>query len=123
MMNDPRTATPADLMRLGLDAAIRLCHQAAVNAGWWTNSQGQRLRRNKGEMIAFMHKELSECLEAESKGLMDEHLPDRRAAEVKLATLFIRICDYAGAHGYDIPGAVGAKLAYNAVKWETREKK
>lgn len=105
---------PIDLMRQGLAISTRLCHKAAVEAGWWSDRQGQRIMRNKGELIALMHSELSEALEGERKGLMDEHLPTRRNAEVELADVLIRIFDYAGAHGYDLAGAVIEKLAFNA---------
>ena len=35
-------------------------------------------------------------------------------AEVELADAIIRICDYAGAHGYDVAGAVIEKMRFNA---------
>ena len=87
----------------------------AANAKWWQDPKtGQRIERNKGELIALMHSELSECLEAERKGKMDDHLPHRRGAEVELADCLIRIFDYAGSFGYDLAGAVREKNAYNA---------
>lgn len=84
------------------------------NYQWWHDlNTGEKLERNKGEMIALMHSELSECLEGERKNIMDSHLPHRRNAEVELADLFIRALDYCGAFGYDIDGAIAAKRAYN----------
>jgi len=103
-----------DLVRQGLTIAIRLCHDKQVANGWWSDpSTGARIRRNKGELLALMHSELSECLEGERKGLMDTHLPNRRAAEVELADLLIRVFDYAGEFGYDLGNALCEKLAYN----------
>lgn len=84
-----------------------------LNAKWWHDAQGNRLVRNKGELIALMHSELSEALEGERKNLQDDHLPHRRMAEVELADTIIRILDYAAGHGYDIEGALREKLAYN----------
>lgn len=87
----------------------------AANAKWWQDPRtGEKIERNKGELIALMHSELSECLEAERKGLMDQHLPQRKGAEVELADCLIRIFDYAGAFGYDLANAVREKNEYNA---------
>jgi NTP pyrophosphatase (non-canonical NTP hydrolase) len=86
----------------------------AANARWWYDENGVRLQRNKGELIALMHSELSEALEGERKDLPDDHLPHRRMAEVEMADVLIRLLDYCGAHGYDLQGACEEKLAYNA---------
>lgn len=85
-----------------------------LNHRWWYTEEGQKLERNKGEMIALMHSELSEMLEGERKDKMDDHLPHRKSAEVELADLFIRGLDYAGAHNFDLAGAIREKLEYNA---------
>jgi len=45
---------------------------------------------------------------------MDDHIPNRRMAEVELVDTIIRILDYAGAFGYDLQGAFDDKMAYNA---------
>ena len=62
-----------------------------------------------------MHSELSEAMEGERKGLMDDKLPHRRMAEVELADTLIRIFDYAGGFGYDLQGAYEEKMAYNTL--------
>jgi NTP pyrophosphatase (non-canonical NTP hydrolase) len=104
----------ASLMGVLNDLA-RNCH--ADNEHWWRNpATGEKLERNKGEMICLMHSELSEAMEGERKGLMDDHLPHRRMAEVELADVLIRIFDYAGAFGYDLDGAVAEKRAYNKTR-------
>lgn len=88
------------------------CH--ADNQHWWHDpATGARLQRNKGELLCLVHSEISECMEGERKGLMDDHLPHRAMAEVELADTLIRIFDYAGAFGYDLDGAVTEKRAYN----------
>lgn len=93
----------------------KLCADVhAENQHWWHDpANGKRLERNKGEMLCLMHSELSEAMEGERKGLMDDHLPHRRMAEVELADVLIRIFDYAGAYGYDLDGAVAEKRGYN----------
>ena len=91
-----------------------VCYNASFNAGWHTNIEtGELIERNKGEMIALIHSEVSEALEGERKGLMDDHLPNRPMAEVEMADAIIRIMDYCGRWGYDIGGAVVEKLEYN----------
>lgn len=91
------------------------CHIA--NMKWWQDiDTGEPLKRNKGEMIALMHSELSEALEGERKDLMDDKLPHRKMAEVELVDTMIRIFDYAAAHGYDLQGAFEEKMAYNATR-------
>ena len=104
---------PPDLIRQGLTMATRICHSRAVALGWWSDQTGQRIRKNKGELIALMHSKLSEALEGERRGLMDSRLPHRRAAEVELADLLIRVFDFAGEFGYDLADALCEKLAYN----------
>lgn len=91
------------------------CH--AANQHWWHDpATGERLNRNKGELLCLIHSEISECMEGERKGLMDDKLPDRKMAEVELADALIRIFDYAGAYGYDLDGAVAEKRAFNATR-------
>jgi NTP pyrophosphatase (non-canonical NTP hydrolase) len=86
-----------------------------ANLSWWLDlKSGQRLDRNKGELLALIHSEVSECLEGERKNLMDDHLPHRRMAEVELADILIRVLDYAGGFGYDLGGAFVEKMAFNA---------
>lgn len=89
------------------------CHVA--NMKWWYNpATGERIIRNRGEMLMLMVSELAECMEGERKDLMDTHLPNRKMAEVELADAMIRLMDYAAGLGYDLGGAFIEKMAYNA---------
>ena len=91
------------------------CH--ASNQHWWHHPvTGERLNRNKGELLMLIVSEISECMEGERKSLMDDKLPHRSMAEVELADALIRIFDYAGAYGYDLQGAYDEKRAFNAVR-------
>lgn len=86
-----------------------------ANIKWWQNiDTGDPIKRNKGELLALIHSEISECLEGERKDLMDDKLPHRKMAEVELADAIIRILDYAGGFGYDLQGAFNEKMAFNA---------
>lgn len=88
-----------------------LCHKD--NIQWWITVDGSPIERNKGELIALMHSELSEALEGARKGLMDDKLPNRKMEEVELADCLIRIFDYAGAFGWDLGNALMEKRLYN----------
>lgn len=96
-----------------LNKLAKRVHLANIN--WWRDVQtGEPINRNKGELIALIHSELSEALEGERKDLRDDKLPYRRMAEVELADAVIRILDYCGGFGYDLQGAFEEKMAYNA---------
>lgn len=78
---------------------------------------GQPLR-NAGELIALMHSELSEGLEAIRKGLdsPDSHCPDLPGISVELADTVIRIMDFGREFKLDIAGAILAKHRYNMTR-------
>ena len=98
----------------GLQFAVYLAHKTAFDAGWYKDPEtGDDVQRNFGEVIALMHSELSEALEADRKDLMDDKLPHRKGVEVELADCVIRIFDTAVALGLDLPGAIIEKNRFN----------
>lgn len=107
-----------------LNEISKLIHH--LNHRWWHDKEGNRLNRNKGEMLALIHSEISEALEGVRKDKMDDHLPHRKSEEVELADAMIRIFDYASGSGYNIGDAILEKLNYNSIradhKHENREK-
>ena len=98
---------------MNLNELSQQVHTANIN--WWKDIHtGQPIQRNKGELLALIHSEISEALEGERKNLRDTHLTHRKMAEVELADVLIRVFDYAGGFGYDLQGAFEEKMAYNA---------
>lgn len=101
----------------GIKSAMNLSHATATNAGWYCDpATGSPIHRNFDEVVALMHSELSEALEAHRKGLMDDKLPHRSGIEVKFADCIIRILDTAAALGLDVAGALIEKNRYNRLR-------
>ena len=83
-------------------------HETAKDKGWWDED------RNNGELIALMHSELSEALEALRLGNQsDDKIPEFSGLEAELADVIIRIMDMAAARNLNIAGAILAKANFN----------
>lgn len=100
-------------------------HENARNKGWWDERDKliqcdgpgtcNRYARKMVEssMLMLTVSELSEGMEGLRKELKDDHIPDFLMIEAELADAVIRILDHAEAFGYDLAGALLAKMDYN----------
>lgn len=108
----------------GINTFAHACHINAREHGWW-DSHG----RNFGEMIALMHSELSEALEAYRDGddiqkiyygpykgnspVSNEEVPKPLGIASEFADVIIRVLDTCAALGIPIGEALIQKHAYN----------
>ena len=79
-------------------------HRIAREKGWWVG------KRNDGELIALMHSELSEALEAMRARARKEEIAE------ELADCCIRIFDFCGARNIDLQKAIREKMKKNALR-------
>lgn len=109
---DAKLVLEANFPQPKQDSSIRhltaRAHQNARDKGW------HNLTPPEGTLIALMHSELSEALEAlRHPDRLDDHLPHLDPVGVELADVVIRIFDYCGRHGIDLEKCVLEKMAYN----------
>lgn len=94
---------------------MEISHAVSRNRGWYKNPDtGEEIERNVPEMIALMHSELSEALEAFRKNLIDDKLPNRLGIAVEFADLLHRLFDTAAyLNLQDLPHAYVEKALFN----------
>lgn len=97
----------------GLSELTTVCHGVSLRAGWWHNPKTGEPIGSVPEKLMLTVSEVSEAMEADRKGLMDDKLPHRAGVEVELADVVIRVFDLAGALGLDLPSALREKMIFN----------
>lgn len=118
--NDNRLEAPAAARANHINGLVDYFHGKSLAAGWWNEKgAGESLIGNPyviATKLMLCVTELAEAMEGLRKDLMDDKLPHRKMGEVELGDTLIRICDLAGALGYDLGGATMEKDAYNSVR-------
>lgn len=113
VMSQSRTIEEVNIEQ-GVMQLVGRCYNDARRNGWYTDlDTGEDKKINFGERIALVHSELSEALEADRKGLMDEKMYWKGGVECELADAVIRIMDMAGHLQIPLGETIIQKLRYN----------
>jgi NTP pyrophosphatase (non-canonical NTP hydrolase) len=96
-----------------INALAKHVHEMAISKGWYDGSTD----RNIAELIALMHSELSEALEAARHGNpASDKIPQHSGVEEEFADCIIRILDAAERFKMNVGAALVAKIEYNATR-------
>ena len=90
----------------GIHALARLIRETNFPRWYRNPATGEAVERNFGEVVALMHSELSEALEAHRKNLADDKLTHRPGIEVEFADCITRIMDTSAELGLDVACAL-----------------
>ncbi|MDC6267739.1 MazG nucleotide pyrophosphohydrolase domain-containing protein [Lysinibacillus fusiformis] len=86
-----------------INGLCKEAHKTAIQKGWYDE------QRETGTILALVHSEVSEALEADRKG-------ESQKFQEELADVCIRVFDLAGSKGIDLESIIMAKMAYNKTR-------
>lgn len=95
----------------------KLHHKMMVDKGFHNPTP------EKGSLVAMIHGEVSEALEAERTGKVSDKIPSFTGVEEEMADVILRIMDYAGKHKLRIAEALVCKMMYNSTREHKHGKK
>ncbi len=95
-----KAPTVDDIKTLSLNQMATLCHNIAVEKGFWDKE------RNMGEALMLIVTELAEAMEA-------HRVQDHENFREEIADTFIRLFDLCGGLKIDIEGEISKKSAKN----------
>ena len=105
-------------MSITIQTLIEKSNKPAREKGWWDDEN-----RNIGELVALIHSEVSEALEAYRikgrDGISESWFSESGKPEgfvYELADVLIRVADLCGEFKLDLEGALESKLAYNETR-------
>lgn len=90
-----------------LNDLVALCAGLAKEAGW------DEKQREMGTKLMLIVSEVSEAMEGDRKGLMDDHLPHIPMVEVECVDATVRILHLAGEQKMNFGSTFVQKLIYN----------
>ena len=100
---------------MDIKTLIHKSHKTATEKGWWDPP-----KREIPELLALIHSEVSEALEAYRIGEIDtawyEGNGKPEGFVIELADTVIRIAELCGEFGLDLESALTEKMAYNKTR-------
>ncbi|QNB45856.1 nucleotide pyrophosphohydrolase [Thermanaerosceptrum fracticalcis] len=86
-----------------INELVKQAHENAKKKGFWDE------RREIGTLLALIHSEVSEALEADRKGRWGNFAEE-------MADIVIRVCDLCGGLGIDLEWEIIQKMNKNALR-------